>query len=545
MIENLKINEKLKQDYYEKGLWGTETLIDAWSASAAKYGPKTYITDDCGSSYTYTEIDEKAARLATWLREVGIETGDVVSFQMPKWAEFCIIYIACLKVGAVMYPLSINCGETEIIYALNKAKTSAFICPTTYRGISVENIFLRIEDQIPTLKAVLFVDREIPTAHEAYPVLSQVLESHEPYTGLAGSASDDVACILTTSGTTGPPKLVLTTHNTILFSERSYLSPLGLTSDDVMWMPSPLNHATGFFHGMISVMLLGGSTVLQQEYSAKDAVDLINQYGCTWSHGATPFIYDLLSELDQADRRVPSLRLFLCGGAPVPSALVQHAFEYDVLLCESYGSTESCPHIYVPPEHCVEWNGAWSGIPYEHIEVRVVDENHQVVPAGVQGEEASRGPHMFVGYLDDEERTNKALDDEGWFYSGDLCYMDEQGRIRINGRKKEIIIRGGKNISAHEIDELLSGCPGIGQHATIGMPDERLGERICTFVVPSGNPPTLDEVIAYLDSIGVPKRLRPERLEFIDKIPLTATGKVKRYELAKELLFRMTRTDGE
>ena len=545
MIEDLKINEKLKQDYYAKGLWGSVTLIDAWNASVVTNGPKTYITDDYGSSYTYAEIDEKAARLATWLREVGIETGDVVSFQMPKWAEFCIIYIACLKVGAVMYPVSINCKESEIEYALNKAKTAAFICPTTYRGISIENIFLRVEDQIPTLKAVLFVDRETHTMHESYPMLSQVLQRCEPYTGPAGSSSDDVACILTTSGTTGPPKLVLTTHNTILFSERSYLSPLGLTGDDVMWMPSPLNHATGFFHGMISVMLLGGSTVLQQEYSAEDAVDLINQYGCTWSHGATTFIYDLLSELDQTNREIPSLRLFLCGGAPVPSALVQHAFEYGILLCESYGSTESCPHIYVPPEHCVEWNGAWSGIPYEHIEVRVVDENHRSVPAGVQGEEASRGPHMFVGYLDDKERTDKALDDEGWFYSGDLCYMDEQGRIRINGRKKEIIIRGGKNISAHEIDELLTGCPGIGQHATIGMPDERLGERICTFAETNDDPPTLEDVIAYLESIGVPKRLYPERLEFIDKIPLTATGKVKRYELAKELLFRMTHTDGE
>ena len=545
MIDGLKINEKLKRDYYDKGLWGTETLADAWNTATALHGPKTYITDDQGSSYTYAEIDEKAARLASWLREAGVEVGDVVSFQMPKWAEFCIIYIACLKVGAVMYPISINCGEQEIVYALNKAKASVFICPTTYRGISVENIFLRAEVQIPSLRATLFVDREVPTMYESYPMLSWVLENYEPYTGPAGSASDDVACILTTSGTTGPPKLVLTTHNTILFSERSYLSPLGLTSEDIMWMPSPLNHATGFFHGMISVMLLGGSTVLQQEYSASEAIDLLNQYGCTWSHGATPFIYDLLCSLDATTEELSTLRLFLCGGAPVPSRLVQHANNYGILLCESYGSTESCPHIYVPPEHCVEWNGAWSGIPYEHIEVRVVDENRNPVPAGVQGEEASRGPHMFVGYLDDEERTNKALDDDGWFYSGDLCYMDEQGRVRINGRKKEIIIRGGKNISAHEIDELLSGCPGIGSLATIGMPDERLGERICTFAVPCGKRPTLEEVIEYLDSIGVPKKLRPERLEFIDKIPLTATGKVKRYELAKELLLRMTNSEGE
>ena len=211
-----------------------------------------------------------------------------------------------------------------------------------------------------------------------------------------------------------------------------------------------------------------------------------------------------------------------------------------ILLCECYGSTESCPHAFVPPERCLEWNGAWSGVPLPGIEVRVVDENHEEVPRGTQGEEISRGPHQFVGYLNDKERTDRALDDEGWFYSGDLCYMDEEGRIRINGRKKEIIIRGGENICANEIDENLMECPGIGDHATIGMPDERLGERICTFAVPTDERrPELADITGYLDGQHVPKRLWPERIEYIDAIPKTATGKVKRHLLAAELAERM------
>ena len=176
-----------------------------------------------------------------------------------------------------------------------------------------------------------------------------------------------------------------------------------------------------------------------------------------------------------------------------------------------------------------------SGI-FPGIEVRVVDADHRDVAHGEQGEEISRGPHQFVGYLNDRERTDRALDDDGWFYSGDLCYMDEAGRIRINGRKKEIIIRGGENICANEIDENLMECPGIGDHATIGMPDERLGERICTFAVATGDErPALADITGFLAEHHVAKRLWPERIEYIDEIPKTATGKVKRHLLAAEL----------
>ena len=350
-----------------------------------------------------------------------------------------------------------------------------------------------------------------------------------------------MACILSTSGTTGRQKAVLFTHNNILFSERSFVKGLGRTADDVMFMPSPLNHATGFYHGLISPMILGGRTVLQEHFDAARAFELCNREGATWSMGATPFIYDILRHLEgNGLDAFDTLRLFVCGGAPVPSTLVQCAHAHGILLCECYGSTESCPHAFVPPERCLEWNGAWSGVPLPGIEVRVVDAERRDVPNGEQGEEISRGPHQFVGYLNDKERTDRALDDEGWFYSGDLCYMDEEGRIRINGRKKEIIIRGGENICANEIDENLMGCPGIGDHATIGMPDERLGERICTFAVATGETrPELADITGFLADRHVAKRLWPERIEYIDAIPKTATGKVKRHLLAAELAERM------
>ncbi len=542
MITDLKINAEAKERYYRLGYWTDQTLCDVWHAQAALYADRTYVKDDLGGELTYGQVEELSSRLAWWLKNVaGVANGDVVTFQVPKWVEFCIVYVACLKVGAVMHPVATNFNGEDLKYSFGLVHPRAYICPTFYKGTDYEAQLRGIEGDAPSDMAVLLMDcHDAPRDDSTYPLLSHVLKTCEPIDEPAPSASDEVACILSTSGTTGKPKAVLLTHNNILFSERAYVSVLDLTPDDVCWMPSPLNHATGFFHGLIATMLVGASTYLQLHFTAKDAIDLINREGCTWSHGATPFVHDIVTYMEKTGERAPSLRFYLCGGAPVPSIMVDRAYALGFLLCESYGSTESCPHAYVPLDKCLRWDGTWSGIPYEGIEVRVVDDQRNPVAPGIQGEECSRGPHQFVGYLNDRESTDKALDDDGWFYSGDLCVMDEEGRIRITGRKKEILIRGGENISVNEVDDGVSGCPGIGAHATIGMPDERLGERICTFAVPSSDErPGIPEIQEYLRGKGVPKRLWPERIEYIDAIPYTKTGKIKRYKLIQELERRM------
>jgi len=543
MITNLKINPKQKALYYEKGYWTNQTLNDIWIEQAKGNPQAEYISDDQGLRLTYQAVDDQASRLASWFVEQGIQAGDVVSFQIPNWAEFAVVYVACLKVGAVMHPLSRTFNEKDLAYDMGKAGTKVFICPTISRKINYETQIQNIAPSIPSLQSIALLDKQAPATSKLITV-SQIVQNYKPIKTKPNISADDVACILTTSGTTGKSKEALLTHNNIIFSERSFVAGLKRTKNDVMFMPSPLNHATGFFHGIIAPMILGGRTVLQQEFNAKDTVSLVNTEKATWSMGATPFIYDILKYLEQNENtRIETLKLYLCGGAPVPSSLVQRAWKNGILLCEIYGSTESCPHIYVPPEHCLNWNGEWSGIPFEGIEVRVVDENHNEVPFGTRGEEASRGPHQFVGYLNEPERTARALDNEGWFYSGDLCFQNEESRIRISGRKKEIIIRGGENICSQEVDEHLSDCPSIGQHATIGMPDERLGERICTFAVSSdGVFPTISEITAHLAEKGVPKRLWPERIEYIDAIPITSSGKVRRFLLAEELARRIKKS---
>ena len=541
MIDDLKINEALKKRWYDKGYWTHDTIADVWERTSAAHPDREYVCDDTGSRLTYGEVDDKAGRVAAWLVAEGVKAGDVVTLQFPTWAEFTIAYVAVLKVGGVVHPVPRNYNDVDLEYAMNLVGSRAYLSPTFSHNTDYEAQILSFRDAIPSLAAIAVLDKQAPS-HSELPTFDDIYGRFEPLREPVAVSADSVACILPTSGTTGKPKQSMLTHNNILFSERVFTSELGRTQGDVMFMPSPLNHATGFFHGLISPLLLGGRAVLQQDFRPREAIALMNAEGVTWSMSATPFIYDMLNVLDAEEGLAfDTLRLFCCGGAPLPPALIERAARYDVLLCEIYGSTESCPHVFVPPEKCAEWDGAWSGVPFAGIEVKVIDEAGNEVPRGAQGEEISRGPHMFVGYLNERDRTDRALDDEGWFYSGDLCYMDGEGRIRINGRKKEVIIRGGENISAREIDDDLIGAPGLANSATIGMPDARLGERICTFVVPSDSaaPPTQDDLIAYLKERHVAKRLWPERIELIDEIPVTATGKVKRFILAQILKERM------
>ena len=540
MITDFHIDENRKLEYYDKGYWGTDTIADAWRKQAQRYADKEYIRDNY-RKYTYKEVDCAATRLAAWLEDQGIERGDVVTIQLPNWCEFTILMYAVYKAGCVLHPLPKSFNEEDLVRAMNLVDSSALICPTFSHKTDYEQQALNIQNDVPTLKTTLLVDKCAPE-HGSLPTLSKVLEATPPREGFSGASSDDVACILSTSGTTGVPKAVMLTHNNILFSERSMVSAFGLDEHDVAYMPSPLSHATGIFHGLITPMLSGGSIILEEEFHTITAVPHINACGVTWCMSATPFVYDILNFLDDYHTELSHMRLFMCGGAPVPASLIERAHRHNMLLCEIYGSTESCPHVYVPKEQCLAWNGAWSGIPFDGIQVKIVDDEGNEVENGTQGEELSCGPHLFVGYHKNDDANKRALTDDGWFRSGDLGYVDENGRLRINGRKKEIIIRGGENISANEIDAHILGCPGVGDHATIGMPDERLGERICTFVVakPECKAPTKESVIEHLKSKHVQKRLWPERVEIIDRIPRTATGKVRRFVLLEEIKHRMS-----
>lgn len=540
-MTTVRINQQQKDLYVRKGYWGEKTLLDYWDHSVHCYKTNEYVVDDKGCRFTYQEVDDRASRLAQWLVEAGVHAGDTVSCQIPGWAEFAVILVACFKAGAVIHPISLRLNAEDVMNFLNFADSKVFLCPTSFRGIDYEAQITSVFRQIPPLQKVVLLDN-CSERKSNFPVLREILQSFPPLSRPAERQnSNNVAVIMDTSGTTGRSKSVMLTHNNILFSEQSFNQALGLTARDIMFMPSPLNHAIGFHHGLISPMLIGAKVVLQQHFEALSAVRLMKQEQCTYSMGPPTILFDLLGCLENHPLYLPNLKMFLCGGAPVPKGMVERARKRGILLCEVYGATESVPHVLVPPGKAAEWNGDVSGKPLDGIEVHVVDEHGNPVPNGTVGEEISRGPNVFVGYWKNKEATDRALDQDGWFYSGDLCVMDRKSRIHVVGRKKDIIIRGGENLSINYINKLLEGCPALTDYTVVGMPDPRLGERICLYAVPpkDGLCPALKDIITYLKHKGVHKRFWPEHLEWIDHIPRTDCGKVKKYLLEADLKKRM------
>lgn len=544
-MNGVKINEARARLYEELGYWGSATLLDRWNDTVSQCGDKEFVVDDRGVRLTYAQLDKKSDAFAAYLQVRGIVSKDIVSFQITPRSEFVITLFACLKLGAIPAPLGLCFVDEELKKLLALLGSRLHISNAVYRTSDRVAMMHSLQNTLPALDTLVFVcDDPFDTAAlpESSGEFSEILASGLAPAACATTGSNDIALILCTSGTTKGCKAVMFTHNNIIYSEEVFNETLGLTGDDSIFMPAPLSHATGLHHGIISPMLRGGRLVLEERFHCGEAVKIMNREKCTYSMGATPFIYDLLNQLEESGDLLPHLRFYICGGAPVPKELVHRAWDkFAILVCECYGSTESVPHICVRPESCLENAGKWSGRTMGAIEVRVVDKDRRPVPAGNIGEEASRGPNVFVGYLNAPELTNLALDDAGWFYSGDLCVADENGNIKIVGREKDIIVRGGENLNSNDINESLEGCPGLNDHAVIGMPDERLGERICAFVVLSENTETItkQDVISYLQGKKVHKRHWPERVEIINVIPRTESGKVKKHLLADELERRM------
>lgn len=540
MSLGIKINESRKREYREKGYWGDTTLEDYWNMSVKSSPEKTAVVDQQGTRYTYAELDQAAGKVASFIKEAGVEPGDFVSMQLPGWAEFTMIYIACLKAGAVVNPILPNLREKELTHILSKCESKVFFIPAKFRKCDYQGMLKKLAPKIPSLRQVVIVEKDSKV--DGSLTLTKILTDYEPAVINKSTAADDLAAVLFTSGTEGAPKGVMLTHNNIIASERAYAATFNLTCYDTVLMPAPLAHATGFHHGVTAPFLIGAKSVLQDIFTPESSLEIIEREQCTCGNLCTSFVYDIVNLTKQGQYDISSLRFFLCGGSPVPRHLVQEAYDAGFRVMGMYGSTESVPHtasrVDDSPERIINTDGT----PMPGIEVKVVNEMRQPVPIGVQGEEASRGPNVFVGYLKEPELTKRVLDDEGWYYSGDLCTMDETGYIRINGRKKDIIIRGGENISSTEIENILLQHPNVKEAAVVGMPDERLGERSCAYVVLNDQKIglTLDEVREFFSYMNVAKFKYPERIEILKVMPKNESCKITKYVLREDIKKKLS-----
>ena len=540
MKVTLTFNEQRRAAYRQQGLWGDASLADYWQQTARAMPDKIAVVDNHGASYTYSALDHAASCLANWMLAKGIESGDRIAFQLPGWCEFTVIYLACLKIGAVSVPLLPSWREAELVWVLNKCQAKMFFAPTLFKQTRPVDLILPLQNQLPQLQQIVGVDKLAPATSSLS--LSQIIADNTPLTTAITTHGDELAAVLFTSGTEGLPKGVMLTHNNILASERAYCARLNLTWQDVFMMPAPLGHATGFLHGVTAPFLIGARSVLLDIFTPDACLALLEQQRCTCMLGATPFVYDLLNVLEKQPADLSALRFFLCGGTTIPKKVARECQQLGIKLLSVYGSTESSPHAVVNLDDPLSRFMHTDGYAAAGVEIKVVDDARKTLPPGCEGEEASRGPNVFMGYFDEPELTARALDEEGWYYSGDLCRMDEAGYIKITGRKKDIIVRGGENISSREVEDILLQHPKIHDACVVAMPDERLGERSCAYVVLKAphHSLSLEEVVAFFSRKRVAKYKYPEHIVVIEKLPRTASGKIQKFLLRKDIMRRLT-----
>jgi acyl-coenzyme A synthetase/AMP-(fatty) acid ligase len=524
--------EERRRRYLDEGLWDGQTLPGRVAHHAATRPDALAVVDEHRRA-TYAELAAEAARLGAALVGRGVGPGSVVSVQLPNRYEAVVVAVAALSIGAVVNPLLPNYRERELTHVFGTARPDVIVTPGEHRGCDHPALVAEVAGATAVSPLDVVVGGPAPSGTLAWPDL--VGE------GPAGATLDDrpaetVSELIFTSGTEARPKAIMHTEQTAGFSVRVARADLGVTDDDVVWMPSPVGHSTGFNYGLRFALHHGLPLVLQDRWDPRVALELVQRHHCSYTLAATTFLQDLTEAAADEGARLDSLRLFGSGGAPVPPALVDAAAERGIQVLRLYGSTEVLVGTWNRPGSTADQKRFTDGTAMSHVELRVVDDEGAEVPPGHAGELEVRGPDTCVGFFADPERTAATFHEDGWVRSGDLVTVDADGYLTVVGRKKEIIIRGGINITPREIEELLVAFPEVDRAAVVGLPDERLGERTCACVVlRPGAELGFDTMCDRLDAAGLALYKRPERLEVLDALPATASGKIQKHEIVRAL----------
>lgn len=534
-------------EFYASGQWADENFTDLLRARAESTPDKIFVTDGT-QELTFSQLYDKSQRLALGLHRTGLRAGDRVAVQLPNWGEFVVVAAALARIGVVTVPIMPIYRTDEVSHVVADASIRMAIAPAQFKGFDYLSMFDDIRRSSQTLEMIIAVrasdDSRKTLAGRDIEALENLVVDADPHvidTEIDFRAHpDDPFVIVYTSGTTSRPKGCLHTFNTYASGARALKTAFGHTEADVQFGPSPITHTTGLVTSVLVPLLSGAATHIMAEWNPERGLAEIKKFGCTAAVTATTFLQTLLAAADEdPDADLSSLRVWVCAGSPIPAAVVEKA-KSDLpttTILSLYGRSENLTTttctIEDDPSRAINSDGA--ALP--GAEVRVVGEDGLEVARGSEGDIAYRGPSHMIEYLNRPEDTTELFTPEGFSRSGDLGVMDADGLVRVTGRTKDIVIRGGMNISVREVEDKLAEHPGILALAVVGMPDERLGEKVCCYVVPKEeqNPPTLDHLRNYLLERGVAIQKTPERVEVVAELPMTATGKIQKHLLRKRI----------
>jgi cyclohexanecarboxylate-CoA ligase len=531
--------------FYESGYWQSTGLWDLLEAQVDAAPEKTFVFDST-NGYTYRELRDAATQLAGGLQGIGVGRGDRVAVQLPNWSEFVLCAAALSRLGAVLVPIMPIYRDDDVTYVLQHSGAKVAITCEEFKKFRYLDMFATLRSQMPDLQLIVVrstgpVDPDVATAFDD--LLSR--STPEAASVMLGDPAtpDDPMLVVYTSGTTSRPKGCLHTFNTLRMSAEALRQSIGYTEDDVQFGPSPVSHSTGAITSFVLPLIAGASSHLMEAWDPEEGLERIQKYGCTVTVTATAFLQMLLASYDR-DRHDPSsLRLWVCAGSPIPGTIVERATAAlpGCRVLSLYGRSENmlttmCKVTDDPSRASTSDGSAVPGA-----QVAIVDNCGQVLPAGQEGDICYKGPGHMIEYFRDPGHTAELFTLDGYSRSGDLGVMDADGFVRVTGRLKDIVIRGGLNISARELEDLLAGYPAFSNVAVIAMPDERLGEKVCLYAILAAGQtaPSLPDVVAYLRACKLATPKLPERLEIVDALPMTATGKVQKHVLRADIASKL------
>lgn len=525
-----------------QGLWRDRTINDYLDACVAACPDKLALTAvqvETGGvrRFSYREMAQMADRIAVGLARLGVGQGDVVACQLPNWWQFTLVYLACSRIGAVMNPLMHIFRERELSFMLRHGEARVMIAPKTFRGFDFEAMLAALQPSLPDLRHLVVVGGSGANSFEALlsgPAWEKEADAQDILTR-SRPGPDDVTQLIYTSGTTGEPKGVMHSANTLFSNIVPYAERLRLGADDTILMASPMAHQTGFMYGLMMPIVLKAGAVLQDVWEPKKAVALIQAERVTFTMASTPFLTDLARTVADSGQGVPTLRTFLCAGAPIPGPLVEQARSaLGAKVVSAWGMTENGAVTLTQLDDGDERSVNTDGCPLPGVEIKVVDVDGRALPPGEPGRLLLRACSNFGGYLKRPQLNGTDADD--WFDTGDLARIDERGYVRITGRSKDVIIRGGENIPVVEIEALLYKHPAVAMAAIVAYPDERLGERACAVVVPKpGQSIDLPEIQRFMKEHKVAIQYVPERLIVQEAMPATPSGKIQKFKLRESV----------
>lgn len=516
-------------EFAARGDWADQTIADqAVSLASADPDFIQFIAGD--QRVTRAALLADAEALSVSLADLGLTAGDVVSFQTPNWIEAAVINLSAALSGFVINPIVSIYRDAEVGMMLADCRAKAFIVAASFRNYDFAAMAERLRSGLPDLKHIIHVRGSSDLTFDAALQSGRGKRFNRPQVD-AGS----VKMLLYTSGTTGRPKGVLHSHNTLSRALQQSARHWGLYPGDAIIMPSPVTHVSGYGNGLEMPFIAGTQTILMEAWNAGDALRLIAAHDVVGTVAATPFLTELAHAAETQGTRLPSLRFFACGGAAVPSEVIPAAnrvFE-NCQAFRVFGSSEvplvTLGYPAIADEHLAATNDG-EILDYQ---VRIVDDEEQDLPIGQEGEILARGPAMFMGYAD-EQQTREAITADGFFRTGDIGCITPEGGLLITGRKKDLIIRGGENISAKEIEDVLHTHHAVQEATVVAMPHERLGEGVCAYVILNGDADA-ESLAAHVQASGLAKQKIPERFEFVADFPRTASGKIRKDVLRAEV----------